>query len=143
MVTSYNFDTIDRRTKQVTPSLIDAVTSRIVHHLYPNQIFLFGSQARGNATKESDIDLLVILEDRHQLALLPHRQRAGKVLDLFRYRSFGLDALVLTEAEIQQLQNTNEDEWDLILEILKTGKPLYERATATAHSHITVTCTPR
>lgn len=132
MVTSYNFDIIDRRTKQVTPSLIEAVTSRIVHHLHPNRIFLFGSQQRGNATKDSDIDLLVILEDRHRLASLPHRQRAGTVLDLFRYRSFGLDALVLTEAEIQQLQDANEDEWDLVLEILATGKPLYERAKATA-----------
>ena len=118
--------------QQAAAALIDAVASRIVHHLHPNRIFLFGSQQRGNATKDSDIDLLVILENRHQLASLSHRQRAGKVLDLFRYRSFGLDALVLTEAEIQQLQATNEEEWDLVLEILKTGKPLYERAKATA-----------
>jgi hypothetical protein len=49
------------------------------------------------------------------------------VLDLFRYRSFGLDAIVLIEAEIQQLRAANEDEWNLVLEILATGKPLYER----------------
>ena len=61
------------------------------------------------------------------LAPLQHRNRAGKVLDLFRYRSFGLDTIVLTAAEIQQLQTTSEDEWNLVLEILATGKPLYER----------------
>ncbi len=132
MASSFNFDAIDRRTKQVTPALIDAVTDRIVHYLQPDQVLLFGSQAYGQATKESDIDLLVILDNQHILAPLQHRNRAGKVLDLFRYRSFGLDTIVLTEAEIQQLQTASEDEWNLVLEILATGKPLYERKKAPA-----------
>lgn len=131
MARSFNFDTIDRRTKQVTPALIDAVTDRIVQHLQPDQVLLFGSQADGRATKESDIDLLVILGNQHRLASLQHRNRARTVLDLFRYRSFGLDALVVTEAEIQQLQAANEDEWNLVLEILATGKSLYERTKET------------
>lgn len=129
---SFNFDAIDRRTKQVTPALIHAVTDRIVQHLQPDQVLLFGSQADGRATKESDIDLLVILDNQHRLASLQQRNRARTVLDLFRYRSFGLDAIVLTEAEIQQLQAANEDEWNLVLEILATGRPLYERAKETA-----------
>jgi len=54
-------------------------------------------------------------------------ERAGKVLDLFRYRSFGLDVIVLTRTEVQDLLNTNEGEWDLVLEILDQGKSLYER----------------
>ena len=129
---SFNFDAIDRRTKQVTPALIHAVTDRIVQHLQPDQVLLFGSQADGRATKESDIDLLVILDNQHRLASLQQRNRARTVLDLFRYRSFGLDAIVLTEAEIQQLQAANEDEWNLVLEILATGRRLYERAKETA-----------
>jgi predicted nucleotidyltransferase len=127
MTRPFTFDAIDQRTKQVTPTLIDAVTDRIVQHLQPDQVLLFGSQANGRATKESDIDLLVVLDNQHQLAALQHRSRAWAVLDLFRYRSFGLDAIVLTEAEIQQLRAANEDEWNLVLEILATGKPLYER----------------
>lgn len=132
MARSFNFDTIDRGAKQVTPALIHAVTDRIVQHLQPDQVLLFGSQADGSATKESDIDLLVILDNQHMLAPLQHRNRAGKVLDLFRYRSFGLDTIVLTKAEIQQLQAANEDEWNLVLEILATGKPLYERTEKAA-----------
>lgn len=130
MAHSFNFDAIDRETKQVTPALLHAVTDRIVQQLQPDQILLFGSQANGGATRESDIDLLVILADQHRLAPLQHRHRARTVLDLFRYRSFGLDTIVLTEAEIQQLQSNNEDEWNLVLEILATGKPLYERTKA-------------
>jgi predicted nucleotidyltransferase len=128
MTRPFTFDAIDQRTKQVTLTLIDAVTDRIVQHLQPDQVLLFGSQANGRATKESDIDLLVVLDNQHQLAALQHRSRARAVLDLFRYRSFGLDAIVLTEAEIQQSRLANEDEWNLVLEILATGKPLYERA---------------
>lgn len=128
---SFNFDAIDQRTKRVTPALIHAVTERIVQQLQPDQVLLFGSQAEGRATKESDIDLLVILDNQHRLASLQQRGRVRNVLDLFRYRSFGLDTIVLTEAEIEQLQAANEDEWNLVLEILATGKPIYERAKAT------------
>ncbi len=49
------------------------------------------------------------------------------MLDLFRYRSFGLDVIVLTRSEVQILIDTNEGEWDLVLEIVRQGKVLYER----------------
>ena len=128
MYSSFNFDAIDQRTKRVTPALIDAVADRIVHFLQPHKILLFGSQVGEQVREESDIDLLIIVNNHHRLASLQHRVRAGEVLDLFRYRSFGLDVIVLTEEEIQQIQSANEGEWDLILEILSTGKPRYERA---------------
>lgn len=83
MKPSFNFDAIDRRTKQITPALIHAVTDRIVHYLQPDQVLLFGSQAEGQATKESDIDLLVILNNQHQLATLQQHNRARTVLDSF------------------------------------------------------------
>lgn len=49
------------------------------------------------------------------------------MLKLFHYRSFGLDAMVLTESEIEKIQHENEGEWDLVLEILEEGKTLYDR----------------
>ena len=121
----YNFDQIDRRTKQITPALINAVVERIVQHLQPVQVTLFGSQASQKATAQSDLDLLVVLDDFHPLAQLPPRDRFGKLLELFPYRSFGLDAIVLINGEMQTLQKTNEGEWDLVLEILAEGKVLY------------------
>jgi hypothetical protein len=36
---------------------------RVVSYFNPRQVLLFGSRARGEATRDSDIDLLVILDD--------------------------------------------------------------------------------
>jgi predicted nucleotidyltransferase len=127
---AFAFDRIDRRTKKVTPALIAAVTERIVSSLHPLQVILFGSQAQDRGSRGSDIDLLIGLDDNHPLARLRMNERADKVLNLFRYRSFGLDVFVLTQGEIQHLRNTNEGEWDLVLEILEQGKVLYERRDA-------------
>ncbi len=40
---------------------IDRIVKRIVKRFAPEQIILFGSQARGNAGPDSDIDLLVVM----------------------------------------------------------------------------------
>lgn len=124
----FDFDRIDRRTARVTPALIAAIRDRIVERLQPEKIILFGSRANGTARPESDIDLVLVVQDQHPLAALKRLDRFGAVLRLFHYRSFGLDAIVLTEAEIKQLHDENEGEWDLILEILEDGRTIYERA---------------
>ncbi len=43
----------------VPPELLDAV----VAHFHPQRVILFGSQARGEAGPDSDIDLLVVVDD--------------------------------------------------------------------------------
>jgi predicted nucleotidyltransferase len=123
---AFAFDRIDLRTSKVTPKLIGAVKERIVSSLHPARVILFGSRALNQAHEDSDVDLLICLDDHHPLAQMHRRDRAGEVLNLFPYRSFGLDVLVLTQSEILDLQITNEGEWDLILEILGQGKVLYE-----------------
>ncbi len=90
-------------------------------------MILFGSQARRRAAQDSDIDLFICLDNDHPFASLRRSERAIQVLNLFRYRSFGLDVIVLTLSEVQDLIRSNEGEWDLILEILQQGKVLYER----------------
>ncbi len=124
---AFSFERIDERTKEVTPALICAVVECIVAALHPRQVILFGSQISGISRHGSDIDLLICLEDGHRLASLSSSQRASEVLNLFRYRSFGLDVIVLTEDELRHLRDTNEGEWDLVLEILEQGKVLYEQ----------------
>lgn len=128
----YTFDRIDQRTKKVTPALIHAVTMRITDHLHPKRVILFGSQVNQNSREERDIDLLICLDDKHPLANLNKGDRALKVLNLFPYRSFGLDVIVLTQGDIEEIQKANEGEWDLVLEILAQGKILYERPEASA-----------
>ena len=51
---------------------ISIITERIVHEFDPLQIILFGSQARGDADRDSDIDLLVVfaeLTDKRKTAI--------------------------------------------------------------------------
>jgi len=48
-------------TDQTTDQAIQAMVERLVDHFDPDQIILFGSQARGTARPGSDVDLLVIM----------------------------------------------------------------------------------
>lgn len=43
-------------------ALLERITSRIVKRFRPEQVILFGSQARGNTTADSDLDLLVVMD---------------------------------------------------------------------------------
>jgi uncharacterized protein len=52
-----------RSTKRTTTQAhIDRMVKRIVKEFDPEQIILFGSQARGDAGPDSDVDLLVVMD---------------------------------------------------------------------------------
>ena len=46
---------------RVTREALCAFTQRLVQHPAPEQVILFGSQARGNPRWDSDADLLVVM----------------------------------------------------------------------------------
>lgn len=48
-------------TDKVTEQAIALMVDRLVERFDPDQIILFGSQARGTASPDSDVDLLVIM----------------------------------------------------------------------------------
>ena len=48
-------------TDKVTEQAIETMVERLVDRFDPDQIILFGSQARGTARPGSDVDLLVIM----------------------------------------------------------------------------------
>ena len=54
---------------------ISIMTARIVRDFNPLQIVLFGSQARGDAHRHSDIDLLVVFSEQARIK--------GKLLLIF------------------------------------------------------------
>src|SRR5437763_17102721 len=74
---------IVRRT--VTQVDIGRMVKRIVRKFHPEQIILFGSQARGDAGPDSDVDLLIVMpvegskrEKRIELRLAVHDIKVAK-----------------------------------------------------------------
>jgi len=47
----------------VTPQKLSEAVRRLVEAAHPRKIILFGSHARGNASQESDVDLLIVLPE--------------------------------------------------------------------------------
>jgi predicted nucleotidyltransferase len=50
-----------RKAKTPTQRQIQKIVNRIIERFHPEQIILFGSQARGDAGPDSDVDLLVVM----------------------------------------------------------------------------------
>jgi predicted nucleotidyltransferase len=61
--------------------VLRAIVARLVAALRPERIYLFGSRARGDATADSDYDLLVVVEHasepRYRLAQRGYRALRG------------------------------------------------------------------
>jgi len=95
----------------------------------PYKIILFGSYATGNANENSDLDLMVILDNHH--VSKTYEERLDKkifirnlVLDI--NRKIPLDILVYSKEEFNRIKQYGNY---LIDEIEKTGKVIYEKAS--------------
>jgi predicted nucleotidyltransferase len=80
---------------RVTPQVIEEVRRRIIEAVQPQQIVLFGSQARGQAATDSDIDLLVV----HNLPCT-NREVRLRIERALLDRRFGLDLIVRTPGQV-------------------------------------------
>ena len=95
----------------------------------PYKIILFGSYATGNQEENSDIDLLVILDNYHLSKTYQERlskKMFVKNLVLEINRKIALDLLVYSKEELNLLKKNGNY---LIEEIEKTGKIIYEKAS--------------
>ena len=98
---------------------LHGVTRRLVEALQPERIVLFGSQAYGRPSPESDVDLLIVMNSDERPAA-----RAARVSRLLRPRPFPIDALVRTPEEIKHRLEMGDQ---FIHMILERGRVLYER----------------
>jgi uncharacterized protein len=105
---------------------ITAWLGQAVQHLEttlsPQQVILFGSFARGTASRTSDIDLLVVWE-----TTLPALERIGRVLTLLKDAPRPLEVVVYTPREFRERQGL-----PFLRTILQEGKVLYESRAITA-----------
>lgn len=99
--------------------VISGIANKIVEHFRPEKIILFGSVAEGTPTKESDIDLLVIMDSGKRPA-----RRSMEISKVCRPKFVSMDILVRTPEEIKKRLSIGDH---FIKEILEKGKVLYAR----------------
>ena len=108
----------------IDQELIDEVVHTIVERFHPRRIVLFGSQARGDAGPDSDIDLMIEMET----AMRPI-DRAVAVGSLFLDRDWPLDVVVYTPAEIARDTGVVGT---LVSMIETNARTLYDNTSVTA-----------
>jgi predicted nucleotidyltransferase len=77
-------------------TLVERITKKIAEAIHPDKIILFGSRAQGTATKESDVDLVVVYsgpKSKREIKLAIH--------SLFLTRDFSMDLFVLRPEELE------------------------------------------
>ena len=103
----------------VTEMLLKDIADKIIQALKPEKIFLFGSYAYGKPKKDSDIDLLIIMESNERPA-----KRRIRVSQLFWDRPIAMDFVVKTPAEVEERLSMGDF---FIKRILTRGKVLYDK----------------
>ena len=98
--------------------LILEITNRLVKEFNPEKIFLFGSHAWGIPTKDSDLDLLVIVSNSD----ISSSKRSSIAYRCLRDIKYPLDILVKTRKEIERFSQVS---LSLEHQILLRGKCLY------------------
>jgi len=96
---------------------IENVARKIGKKINAKAVILFGSYARNQPGKHSDVDLLVIAESD-----LPRHKRSRELHLMFKPYPFPMDILVYTPKEVEK-----ESEFGLsfISTVLREGKKLY------------------
>ncbi len=80
------------------PAVLEEIVSRLAKGLSAECIYLFGSQASGQAVGGSDIDLLVVTPHSN----LPRHQREAQAYDLLWGLTTPVDVIVLTHHEFHR-----------------------------------------
>ena len=83
---------------QAGNSVVGEMVRRLVAALSPERIYLFGSQARGEAGPDSDYDLLVVV----RTSTLPRYRRDQAAFEALLGVGAAKDVLVLTHDEFER-----------------------------------------
>ncbi len=109
---------MQRTTSTATREMIAKLTGLLVEAARPKRVILFGSEARGEASEESDLDLLVVEES------VPDRTAEMVRLNrLLRPLRLAVDLLVVSEEKFQYWRDTPGN---VYYEAATEGQILYE-----------------
>ena len=99
--------------------LLEHITATIAARFRPRRIVLFGSRARGDASADSDYDLMIEMDSS-----LPMPNRAMAIDRLFGLRDWSMDVFVFTPDEIAATRHTVGT---LVNSIERDGVTVYEQ----------------
>lgn len=105
----------------VSRKAIKMFVQQVVRQFHPQRVILFGSYAYGRPTKDSDVDLLVIIPHSGHSAV-----KSAKIRQQIR-AGFPMDLLVRNPGTIRQRLAMGDQ---FIKEIIQRGKSLYEAQRA-------------
>ncbi len=98
-------------------TILDNIISRIVEVADPQRIILFGSAARGDMNRHSDVDLLIVKACVHRRNLA--RQIRRKLYGI----RMAVDVIVVTPEDVERYKDSHAL---IIKPALQEGKVIYE-----------------
>ncbi len=99
------------------PQILDEIIRRIVKVAKPEKIILFGSAARGEMNRHSDVDLLIIKEGADVLELM------GEIYMQLDGAGAAVDAVVVTPDDVERYKDSHAV---IIKPALQEGRVVYE-----------------
>ncbi len=101
----------------LTITEIDALIERIVVHIQPRKIIIFGSYAKGTATIKSDFDIFIIMETE-----LPMANRADDMESIILNSLIPIDIHIYTPEEVEEYR---KEPFSFVDNILNSGKTVF------------------
>ena len=100
-------------------TILDDIIRRIVEVAQPEKIILFGSAARGEMNRHSDVDLLVIKEGGNAWDVM------GQIYEKLYGVDVAVDAIVVSPADVERYKDSHPL---VIKPALLEGRVVYEAA---------------
>ena len=113
-MTSWATPSIDGK---VDPGVLAEVIRRVVEVAQPEKIILFGSAARGDMNRHSDVDLLVVKDGGDPWTVM------GDIYGNLRGVGAAVDAIVVTPAQVERYKDCHAL---VIKPALREGRVVYE-----------------
>jgi len=103
--------------------VLNNIVDDIVKKVNPSKVILFGSTARGETNKDSDLDLLIIEKEKFNKDRSRRKELKSIRQLLMKYR-IPKDILLYDEEEVEYWKDSTNH---IIARCLKEGKTLYEK----------------
>ena len=108
----------------ITEEQIQKLTSIVVQETDAEKVYLFGSYAEGKISKDSDIDLLIVVKKNLQKETRRNLISSLSIKTAIPELFFPKDFKLYSVNEFDELKN---DKHSFLYHILQTSKPLYAR----------------